>query len=198
MNYPQEATENASKIPLEDDPDVLLALLSYIYTEDYDDDMRGPIPLQTYTVQVYAIAQKYLVHGLQHLAASRFEKVCDPADDSSDFINAIQAIEDSTYHGDRELREIVLRQIRENISWLLDIDEFKTLLDSMTDLKWELVSMIGPEYDDFDHGPFWSPSKHRWGGKPVAATQVDKTSAPRGMGSHCPPRWRSESPSPSP
>jgi hypothetical protein len=116
MNYPQEATENASKIPLEDDPDVLLALLSYIYTEDYDDDMRGPIPLQTYTVQVYAIAQKYLVHGLQHLAASRFEKVCDPADDSSDFINAIQAIGNLNISGrPRITRDCVAADPREHL-----------------------------------------------------------------------------------
>jgi hypothetical protein len=128
---------------LDDDPNVLQALLSYFYKLNYDDTMRGAIPIQQYTVYVYSIADKYDVPRLQDMTAEKFENICDAVEDSDDFIDAVYAIHSSTNPNDRRLRNVVLPAIQDNISWLLELEKFKTLVDAIPELKWELLALIG-------------------------------------------------------
>ena len=139
----QESAECSSTLELDDDPEVLASLIHYFYHFTYDDSSRGEHQaIQTFTVHVYAIADKYNVPRLQQLAAQKFGKVCDPVSDIDDFITALCAVDGATNPADSTLWNITLPIIENNVSYLLQHNSFKAVVDSMPDLKWGLISLL--------------------------------------------------------
>lgn len=144
-NVTQESSERPSTLELDDDPEVLASLIHYFYNNTYDDSSRGEHQaVQTFTVHVYAIADKYDVPQLQQLAAQKFGKVCAPVSDIDDFIAALCAVDGATNPADNTLWKVVLPIIEKNISYLLQHEQFKAVVDSIPELKWGLLALLDP------------------------------------------------------
>ena len=95
----------------------------------------------SFAVKVYAIADKYQVSQLQHLAVQRFKNVCHPKVDIDDFITAITLIDECTNPNDPTLWQIVLPAIKNNMS-LLESDKFRELISEMKDLNFKLLALL--------------------------------------------------------
>lgn len=144
-NEEQEATEDSGTLTVDDDTEVFAALISYCYHFTYDDSARGEhTSVQTHTVHVYALADKYDTPQLQQLAAQKFKKVCNPVTDIDDFIAALCAVESSTNPADTTLWSIITPCIKTNVTMVLQSEEFKAVVDSMPSLKWSLMAMLDP------------------------------------------------------
>ncbi|RMY41622.1 hypothetical protein D0865_12236 [Hortaea werneckii] len=98
------------KITLKDDPQVVDALLHWLYNFDYGDygnsqDHYCPSVLD---VRVYAAADKYLLPNLKRLAAEKFEKGMKAEWESGGFVNAIQEAYVVIPESDRTLKKIII------------------------------------------------------------------------------------------
>ncbi|KAI7467862.1 hypothetical protein D0860_01894 [Hortaea werneckii] len=100
----------SGRITLKDDPQVVDALLHWLYNFDYGDygnlqDHCCPIVLD---VRVYAAADKYLLPNLKRLAAEKFEKHAKAEGESDGFVKAIQEAYDVVLESDRTLKKIII------------------------------------------------------------------------------------------
>ncbi|KAK5741665.1 hypothetical protein LTR17_003871 [Elasticomyces elasticus] len=132
----KEAEQN--KIKLEDDmPDVLAALLHYLYHTALPTAAPGITKAQSnFMVWVYAIADKYDVPGLRDLATARFAEILVADENASNidgFVAGIRAVQGHT--ADIRLWDIVDREIMSNLEWLADNDQFFELLKEMPELN---------------------------------------------------------------
>ncbi|KAK3684701.1 hypothetical protein LTR37_020031 [Vermiconidia calcicola] len=139
----KEAKEDCGMIELEDDnAEALQTLLHYFYNFVYDDSFLGHGSSLSLPVKVYAIADKYEVPQLQTMAAGKLKKVCDPHKDIEDFVSTIYLIDQNTNPEDRTLWNIVLPVIKNNIHYLLESEQFQTLIFEMKDLNLSLLSLL--------------------------------------------------------
>lgn len=120
----QEGQE--SKIELaEDDPQVVDAMLHYLYNFDYGDYGIGqehcpPIVLD---VRVFAIAGKYFLANLKDLAAKKFETRAAEEWKGPGFVAAITEAYSIIPEHDDTIRKILVRIAREHASQLLDPEQ---------------------------------------------------------------------------
>ena len=99
----------------------------------------------SFHVKVYAIADKYDVKQLQTFAATRLGQVLDPQNDLQDFINAVQAVDESSQLGDRTLWDVVIPTIKDSITYLLGQSEFREMLDDIPQLQFDLLALLDPK-----------------------------------------------------
>ncbi|KAI9862326.1 MAG: hypothetical protein M1813_004802 [Trichoglossum hirsutum] len=134
-----EATSGV--ISLDDDPDSVRRMISFIYTCDYDDEvplqptlannsMLVEKPALFSSIRVYAVAEKYDIKDLKELARSRFSTWASENWNHSEFSMMIQEVYDSTPDSDRGLRDIVEAIVKKNVNCALHSDEFMKLLMS--------------------------------------------------------------------
>ncbi|TKA63514.1 hypothetical protein B0A49_09072 [Cryomyces minteri] len=133
------------------DPYSVAALLSFVYTFDYDDsehDESAKLCPLSFNVQVYLIADKYDISALQDLAASKFKKCTTTGGVSNlgDFVLAVRAIYGWTKEDDT-LRDaavafawartnILSPDSEELVQVLLDLPEFAVdLIKRATELS---------------------------------------------------------------
>jgi len=137
----QEAASGV--ITLDDDPDSIRRMISFIYTLDYDDEapQNGTWGVKTEptsaekpalfsSIRVYAVAEKYDIKDLKELARSRFSTWASKNWNHSEFPMMVQEVYDSTPSSDRGLREIVETIVRKNANCLLHNVKFKKFLIS--------------------------------------------------------------------
>ncbi|KAI7257543.1 hypothetical protein KC343_g6462 [Hortaea werneckii] len=94
----------------EDDPQVIDALLHWLYNFEYDEyglsqDHQCPMVLD---VRVYAAADKYFVPNLKRLAVEKFEKHTKAGWKSDGFANAIPEAYVVVPESDRTLKNIII------------------------------------------------------------------------------------------
>ncbi|KAK4625353.1 hypothetical protein CLAFUW4_06474 [Fulvia fulva] len=126
---------NSSTIPFDEDPDTFHALIHFLYNFTWCPSMVEP----TQVVAVYQLADKYLVPPLYQLAASRFKQACDPKGNTETFIDAIDAVLESTAPGDDTLWNIVFPMIKQNMRLLTKNASFVDLLQKHEDLNIRLL-----------------------------------------------------------
>jgi len=139
----REAVEVHGIIELHDDLDALQALIAHIYHDNYDDSFAGEGSTMCFAVRVYAIADKYEVTKLQSLAADKLKSLSKKPKDHPEFIAALNLINGCTNPNDSTLDDIVLPQIKKNLTTLLQLDDFKEHVLDNRALNLELLSMLG-------------------------------------------------------
>lgn len=77
--------------------------------EDEEGCFEPNLPLHA---KMYAIAEKYEIHGLKALARHKFELDCMHSWEHPDFADAIREVYDNTVDSDRGLRAIVIQTFR--------------------------------------------------------------------------------------
>ena len=101
-----------------------------------------------FAVKVYAVADKYLVSKLKGMAASRLKRVCDPLANLDDFIATIHLIDECTSPDDRMLWEIVIPAMKANMTELLKIEKFQTLIFDNKELNLNLLAQLDESGSD--------------------------------------------------
>lgn len=94
----------------EENPQVIEAMLRWFYEFDYATSQDAMWPL-VFDVQVYAVAEKYLLPNLKRLAATKFEQRAEGSWRSRDFATAVA----DTYHylpeSDDALKQTIARLV---------------------------------------------------------------------------------------
>ena len=94
----------------DDDADVVHAMLSYMYTLDYDDaasEEGGPTPLML-NVLVCIVADKYNMPTLAQKAVSKFRAQADKAWDEEGIAATVKIIYDLDIGSKQQLRDVVI------------------------------------------------------------------------------------------
>ena len=133
----QEATERKVDLSV-DDPDIVHAMLHYLYNFDYNDenvDEHGSISCMPFNIRVFALAHKYDVEPLKGFARKRFSQLAEQEPRGSGFSRAVrllyEGIADSGSH-EKKLYEIVVEYVREYYELLKDEDPgFEGALDEV-------------------------------------------------------------------
>lgn len=134
----------------DDDPQVLQAVIHYLYHFNYDESSRGETPAIVYAVQVYAIAGKYSLPGLKAQACKRFLALCTTVHEDADIIiEAIHAIDENVPEPDRTLWNLLLPAIKQfHMDALLRSDDFQTLMVEMPKVNFALMSLLAGVQND--------------------------------------------------
>jgi len=115
---------------MEDDVYAVEAMLKFMYTFDYDDSGKHQerTSFMIFNAEVYSIADKYSILALKARAKKKFDKAVHNCRDMEDLIHAILEVYSSTPSADRGLRDTVVKVVHENISTLLEKDDFRGVL----------------------------------------------------------------------
>ncbi|TKA73843.1 hypothetical protein B0A55_07618 [Friedmanniomyces simplex] len=126
-----------------DDPDVLATLLHFLYNFTCPPNRSGgatnpEAQASSFTVHVYALADKYDVPALRSLAVAQLTRLLDPKRENLEgFLAAIRAIDECT--ADNTLWEIVIPRIVGNMAWLVEEEGFFALVQEMPGLNRKLL-----------------------------------------------------------
>lgn len=90
--------------------------------------------------KVYALAEKYLIHGLKAVALRQFKAVAASIFrlDLDDFLEAASEVYTSTVEDDRGLRDIVVETLYKHPFWL-DVEKVRDTLKGLGGLTYDLV-----------------------------------------------------------
>ena len=94
----------------------------------------------TQVVAVYQLADKYDVPALRQLAASRFKRACENEGDLEGFVDAVDAVLESTAPNDDTLWKIVFPLMKKQMGRLTTNASFKDLLQKHEDLNLRLLN----------------------------------------------------------
>ncbi|KAF5621974.1 hypothetical protein F52700_10848 [Fusarium sp. NRRL 52700] len=122
------------------DPDVVDAMLRFMYSFEYSSD--HDTPRMVFDVRVYQIADKYGITALKNEVKKQFKAAVASEWTANDFSVAANLVYVTTPSRDRGLRDIVMETIRENIDYLVDHNNFDELLRSTPDLAADLISEL--------------------------------------------------------
>ncbi|KAL2005190.1 hypothetical protein VTN00DRAFT_3040 [Thermoascus crustaceus] len=89
--------------------------------------------------QIYAIGEKYGIHGLKGLALKKFERAIENSWQNNTFCSVIILIYNSTHQGDRGLRDAVTKVACQNAGILKTKTEFQAVLDTLTPFTADLL-----------------------------------------------------------
>lgn len=87
----------------EDQAELVESMLQFLYFRDYSE---GPHPL-LFNAKMYAIAQKYEIPALEHLAARKYENTLETDWDTSQFVESLRFTHERASNTD-ELKEIAI------------------------------------------------------------------------------------------
>ncbi|KAI5356832.1 putative BTB/POZ domain-containing protein [Septoria linicola] len=107
----------------EQDPQVVEALIRYLYTFEYGDDGngQGDVAGIVFDVRVFIVADKYFVKPLCQLAAKKFEERCKSEWASADFAKALSELYENG--ADYELfKTIAVSTIKDHASQIFDAE----------------------------------------------------------------------------
>ena len=110
--FQQEAGENKIKLD-EDDPQVVEAMLHYLYHGTYGDagNATTDLPSILLDVKVFVIADKYFVEPLKAVACRKFGEHCKDEWKTADFAQAVQELYESGVE-DKSLKDVALAAVR--------------------------------------------------------------------------------------
>ncbi|KAH6628428.1 hypothetical protein F5144DRAFT_536893 [Chaetomium tenue] len=141
----KEAQEGKIDLP-DDSPRLVHIMVHYLYHFDYDAEMGGHEPdveelaegpLYTHA-RVYALAEKYLIHGLKAVALRQFKAVIASSFNMIDFLQAMEEVYMSTVEDDRGLRDVVVEAICKHPAWL-DKEDVREVLGRLGSLTYDIV-----------------------------------------------------------
>jgi speckle-type POZ protein len=133
-----------------DDEYAVAAMLKFMYTSNYDSsgrDENSSSPM-VFNVEVYQIADKYLVPALKSLAQRKIQETFSTSWNSDDFPDAIAQVYSLPDTSDQGLREMVIGVVREHSKQLISKPRFCDILKETTefasDLATCLITEVGP------------------------------------------------------
>lgn len=127
----------------EDDPDVVEAMLRFMYTGTYSVGDPSDEPRPSFSVRVFAIAEKYLVTQLKTYALRDFKTTASKAWRVDDFADAIALAYTSTTDSDGGLRDIITQIVTKHAAKLYK-DHLKPTGDRAYD-RFLVVSATFPQ-----------------------------------------------------
>ncbi|KAL9086303.1 MAG: hypothetical protein Q9165_007218 [Trypethelium subeluteriae] len=123
----------------EDDPDVVHAMLHYLYNFDYNDrdiDQHGSVSRMPFNIRVFALVHKYDIEPLKIFARGRFKELtkCEPSGDG--FSRAVKLLYEGTEGTgthEKNMRADLVKYAWMHYQELLDEDPgFRTVLTNVT------------------------------------------------------------------
>ncbi|KAM0229761.1 hypothetical protein ACHAPO_009835 [Fusarium lateritium] len=135
----KETTE--SKIEIKDfEPDVVEAMLFFIYSFDYD--AASDSSSMVFDAQVYQIADKYDIPALKTCSKEKFTSAITASWNTDDFPIAVSVVYSTTPLEDRGLRDLVVDIAQKNIDTLVGRDGFSELLRKTADFAADLIPFL--------------------------------------------------------
>lgn len=115
----------------EDDPFMVMSMISFIYTSDYSDCNLAKVPL-IFNAGMYALGDKYVIPLLKVLAEMKFSVALKSFNPSRAgiFVKAIHTIYTTTLSSDRELRRCLTPVLAKHKFALRNNGEFMGLVKS--------------------------------------------------------------------
>ncbi|KXT07780.1 hypothetical protein AC579_4303 [Pseudocercospora musae] len=107
---------------LDDDPQVIEAMLYYLYNFDYGDFSNSPehVSAIVMDVKMFIIADKYNIKTLMDLAAEKFEVRCREQWREAGFADAIKEVYTAVPGHDDRLKRTIIDIVQENAVQLFD------------------------------------------------------------------------------
>ncbi|KAI9657349.1 MAG: hypothetical protein M1821_003029 [Bathelium mastoideum] len=143
-NYSDFTEASSSNVGLKDDPDVVHAMLKFLYNFKYNDDDVTASERMPFAVQVFIIADKYDIEPLKEQATDRFMALTERPPCGNAFSRAVRLIYENTL--DKGTHELRLRNDAVNYAWakyheLVTGDGgFKQVLDEVCGFGSNMVS----------------------------------------------------------
>ncbi|KAK0807230.1 hypothetical protein LTR91_004493 [Friedmanniomyces endolithicus] len=150
----------------DDDPDVLDKMFHYIYHNAYDDADTDAAPVLL-NVRMVAIAEKYFVDHLAHLAISKLNYFAADAWATQGFADAIEEAYTTTADCDRALRNTLLDIVVQHAHDLFDSTQakfahFQSMAARTPSFSAEVTGRLAPPLAAFaDLGIYRCPYKCR-------------------------------------
>lgn len=128
---------------------VVTALLTYLYTSDYEDDSGEAMTLGEYHIQLYTAALKYDIPGLAKIALRKFEALAhvqwqrladaniaeDCDSEISEFLKQVKMIYSNTHDSDDKMRATALKFVKEIMqSSLKELESSRTWLNFVVEV----------------------------------------------------------------
>lgn len=107
-------------IDLDDDPELVDAMIRYCYLFKYPEREDDPSPMLR-DIRIYIIADKYLVQPLKELAVQSFQKRAESGWASQDFADAAGKVYEIPYKLSRDLHKIVINMVMRHLELVVDI-----------------------------------------------------------------------------
>jgi speckle-type POZ protein len=127
-----------------DDEYAAAAMLKFMYTSDYDSsgrDENSSSPM-VFNVEVYQIANKYLVPALKSLAQRKIQETFSTSWNSDDFPDAIAQVYSQPDTSDQGPRAMVIEVVREHSKELITKPKFCDILKGTTEFASDLVTCM--------------------------------------------------------
>ncbi|PGH02258.1 hypothetical protein AJ80_08883 [Polytolypa hystricis UAMH7299] len=133
------------EICLEDGPEIIEAMLRFIYDSDYtiEDGVDTYATPMVFHAKVYSIADKYDVPTLRAHARDKFEQAIN----TPDFQPAIAEVFSGTPGTNRSLRDVALRTSCSKLKELKELDYFTATIGETSAFAFELIQWLATNYD---------------------------------------------------
>jgi speckle-type POZ protein len=132
-----------------DDEYAVAAMLKFMYTSNYNssgraDNSSSPM---VFDVEVYQIADKYLVPALKSLAQRNCQETFGTCWDADDFPDAIAQIYSLPDTSDQGLRAMAIEVVREHSKQLISKPRFCDILKETTEFASDLATCMITKVD---------------------------------------------------
>jgi speckle-type POZ protein len=127
-----------------DDEYAVAAMLKFMYTSNYDSngrDENSSSPM-VFNVEVYQIADKYLVPALKSLAQRKIQETFSTSWNSDDFPDAIAQVYSQPDTSDQGPRAMVIEVVREHSKQLITKPKFCDILKGTTEFASDLATCM--------------------------------------------------------
>jgi hypothetical protein len=125
---------------MDDEPNILKCFLSFLYQGDYDYDTQVNDLLLVHA-KVYIMADKYDMHPLKVLAATKYKLVVTLDWRKSAFLDSARLLYSETVDSDRQLRDVIAQTAKTHLCELLKQDEFVSTLRSHIDMAVDILKL---------------------------------------------------------
>ncbi|PYI05223.1 hypothetical protein BO78DRAFT_447876 [Aspergillus sclerotiicarbonarius CBS 121057] len=138
-----ETAENVVRLT-DDNPRAIEAMIQFMYGLDYDSSSgnRGSTSPLLFNVNLYQVADKYVVPQLKRRAKEKFDTVAKTCWQMGDFSTAIAEVYSYTTKANRDLRDPLVETSREHIDELRNKDDFRTVLAEAVGFAADLVQNL--------------------------------------------------------
>lgn len=121
-------------------------MVHYLYHFNYDAKVDGYKTNVNESAQgvflthakVYALAEKYLIHGLKAVALRQFKAAAACSPDITDFLPAMEEVYTSTMEDDRGLRDVIVETLCKHSRWL-DKEDVQDVVQRLGALTYDVV-----------------------------------------------------------
>ena len=135
-------------------------MLQFMYTADYDDcedDASDASKSSDYTkiknnINVYALAEKYDVRGLDALSKAKVELFKDSNDwMTAPFADLAKLVYETTSSNNRGLRDVIKTICAREILQLLEVDKWHTVIKHIQELSFDILGAVTPVIREWNY-----------------------------------------------